>query len=239
METRIQFDISAQPDDLTCGPTCLHAVFQYFGGTAALEEVIGSVNYIPHGGTVPAYLGCDALERGYSATIYSYELQLFDPTWRDLPPSDLAAKLTLQAKVKESERLQHATDAYLRFLALGGMIRFEDLSSKLLLSYLKRGVPIITGLSSTYLYGAKRENGIEYDDIHGTPGGHFVVLCGYDRTTSNVFVADPYSANPVAEGQYYEVNFERLICAVFLGILTYDSALLIVEPRTSNAPSAT
>ena len=27
----LDLDILAQPDDETCGPTCLHAVYRYFG----------------------------------------------------------------------------------------------------------------------------------------------------------------------------------------------------------------
>ena len=29
-------EIQAQPDDLTCGPTCLHAVYRYFGDDVSI-----------------------------------------------------------------------------------------------------------------------------------------------------------------------------------------------------------
>ena len=29
-ELVLGFDIKAQPDDVTCGPTCLHALYEYY-----------------------------------------------------------------------------------------------------------------------------------------------------------------------------------------------------------------
>ena len=69
------------------------------------------------------------------------------------------------------------------------------------------------------------------DDIRGTPVGHFVVLCGYNRDTKMVRIADPYLPNPFApRDNYYEVNVDRVVCAILLGILTYDANLLILRP---------
>jgi hypothetical protein len=84
---------------------------------------------------------------------------------------------------RDETKLRVACEAYLRFLALGGRLRFEDLTPTLIRSHLKRGSPILTGLSSTYLYRVPREVGIdelEWDDVNGDPTGHFVVLSGYD-----------------------------------------------------------
>jgi hypothetical protein len=109
------------------------------------------------------------------------------------------------------------------------------LTAGLIRRYLKRSIPLLSGLSSTYLYNCARElvsgNDFVFDDIRGKSQGHFVVLAGYDMHERSVLVADPYKPNPVAQGQYYKVNIYRLICAIMLGILTYDGDILIVEPR--------
>ena len=91
--------------------------------------------------------------------------------------------------------------------------------------------PMIAGLSSTYLYQSAREYGPqgEYDDVRGVPGGHFVVLFGYDNESRDVRVADPWQPNPEKE-RYYEVGINRLICAILLGVLTYDANLLVISP---------
>jgi hypothetical protein len=97
--------------------------------------------------------------------------------------------------------------------------------------YLNGSIPMLAGLSSTYLYQSAREYGPrgEYDDVRGVPGGHFVVLCGYDSSNRDVLVADPYQPNPAKE-RYYEVGVNRLICSILLGVLTYDANLLVVSP---------
>jgi hypothetical protein len=109
------------------------------------------------------------------------------------------------------------------------------LTAGLLRKFLKRSLPVLTGLSATYLYNCAREyavgKSLVYDDIRGESTGHFVVLAGYDRKKRTVLVADPLKPNPVAESQDYEVSIDRLICAIMLGVLTYDGDLLIIEPR--------
>jgi hypothetical protein len=232
METRLHLDILSQPDDWTCGPTCLHAVYRYYGEEMPLHQVISEAQQLEEGGTLAVLLGVHALRRGYKARIHTYNLQIFDPTWFVPGGQDLRERLRVQAEVKTDPRLRSATPAYLEFLDRGGKILFEDLTTTLIRKYLSRSIPILTGLSATYLYRCAREHGprADYDDVRGEPSGHFVVLCGYDPKERKVLVADPFLANPVADGQTYEVNIDRLLCAILLGILTYDANLLIIEP---------
>ena len=89
MTTSFHFDIRPQPDNTTCGPTCLHAVYRYFGDPVDLSRIIAEVPTIEGGGTLSVYLASHALRRGYRATIIPYNLQIFDPTWTDLPPAEI------------------------------------------------------------------------------------------------------------------------------------------------------
>lgn len=241
MELELKVDILPQPDDLTCGPTCLHAIYSYFGDDLPLPQVIQEVPQLESGGTLVVHLACHALKRGYEATIYTYNLQLFDPTWFHPGRYDLAERLLAQREVKDSPRLHLSTDAYLEFLALGGEIRFEDLNTGLIRRFLTRGVPILTGLSATYLYRDPREYGPRCidDDIRGFPAGHFVLLCGYSRFNREVLVADPFQTNPLFRRNKYWLNVERVTGAVLLGIVTYDANLLILQPtKTRNGKHA-
>lgn len=238
MDAKIQLDILPQPDDTTCGPTCLHAVYRFYGDEMPLAQVVSEVPALARGGTLDVFLANHALRRGYRVLLYTYNVQLFDPTWF-LPGmgnnyvSDIAERLRSQAEQKQSEKMRLATDAYLEFLELGGELRFEDLTKSVIRKYLNRSAPILTGLSSTWLYRSKREFGVEDepDDIRGEPAGHFVVLCGYDREAREVLVADPLEMNPITDSHQYVVDIDRLICAILLGVVTYDANLLIVEPR--------
>ena len=120
--------------------------------------------------------------------IYTFNLTVFDPSWFG-GKVDIGERLLLQRAEKiHDPHVQELTASYVEFLRLGGHLRLTDLSRYLLLGILRRLRPIITGLSSTYLYRATREYGPhdEPDDIRGTPGGHFVVLAGYNRPERTV-----------------------------------------------------
>jgi len=231
MSERLQFQIAAQPDAVTCGPTCLHGIYRYLGDPIGLQEVIGSVDMLSGGGTLDVFLANHALARGYRVTVFSYNVHLFDPSWALLPVPDLIGRLRAQAESKDDPKLRVASNGYVRFLELGGKLRFEDLRPALIRRILGRGVPIMTGLSATYLYQSRREIPATNvaDDVRGEPVGHFVVLSGYDRATKLVDVADPYEWNPLGGQRYYTVDLHRLIGAVLLGSLTYDSNLLVIE----------
>lgn len=235
METQLSFKILPQPTETTCGPTCLHAVYNYYRDPVSLDDLIGQISMLRDGGTLAVFLGCHALKRGYRATIYTYNLQIFDPTWFDNKIKvDLGTKLALQSKYKKDQKLQIATEGYLEFISLGGRIKFQDLNSSLIRKYLKREIPIITGLSATYLHRTAREletENSEYDDIRGRSSGHFVVLYGYNREHKLVSVAEPLFPNPLSRGQYYNIRMDRVICAILLGIITYDANLLIIERK--------
>lgn len=233
MKTKLKLQIQRQPDDTTCGPTCLHAVYRYFGDELPLASVIREIPQLPGGGTLGVMLANHALHRGYRATIYSYNIRMFDPTWFALPPEEFTRKLARQARHKRREKLQIATAAYTEFLQLGGSLKMRDLTPRLLRKYLDRGTPILTGLSSTYLYQTFREYGPTMidDDLRGHPSGHFVVLRGYDRAERSVFVADPLESNPYSRDHQYELGIDRVINAILLGIITDDANLIILEPR--------
>lgn len=234
----LQVKILTQPDDETCGPTSLHAVYNYYGDEISLDDVIAQVSYLEGGGTLAVMLALHALKRGYSATIYTCNLHVFDPTWFSDVHVDLATKLKDQMKYKYDKKLHLATTAYLEFLKLGGTILFEDLSPSLLKKYFSKNIPILTGLSATYLYQCAREyitpqNEILYNDIKGYPTGHFVILAGYDEAKKYVIVADPNTDNLVSGDNYYSVKVGRLINSIMLGVLTYDANILIIQPGKS------
>lgn len=226
----LQLPIEPQPTETTCGATCLHAMYRYWHDDDSLHDVITRMHSLEHGGTFAVYLACDALRKGYSATIYTYNLLVFDPTWFE-EGADIAQKLIQQRQTKSDYRLQHVTAGYLEFLHRGGELKLADLSFELLQSFLTRKVPLLTGLSSTYLYRVAREYGPTDtpDDLRGVPSGHFVVIAGFDATTGSVLVVDPYQPNPYTAHSYW-IPADRLIGAVLLGIVTHDANVLVISP---------
>jgi hypothetical protein len=226
-------EMLSQPTETTCGPTCLQAVYRFWEGEEPLEGIIGRTRELQHGGTFAVFLGCDALRRGFEAIIYTYNLNVFDPTWFK-GEVDLVDRLERQRAVKTDYRLQQATAGYLEFLGLGGRLRFAVLSTDMVYDLLQRGFPIITGLSSTYLYSAAREFGPDDtpDDIRGLPTGHFVVIAGFDPGRRRILVVDPYPSTPYGPSNNYWLPAERVLGAILLGIVTHDANMLVICPRT-------
>ena len=66
--------------------------------------------------------------------------------------------------------------------------------------------------------------------MRGEPQGHFVVLCGYDPQDRTALVADPLRPNPLSTSPQYRVSIDRLVCALMLGVITYDANLLVLRP---------
>lgn len=232
-----KFDVNilSQPNDTTCGPTCLQAVYNFYGDPIDLKQVINEVHSFEGGGTLAVWLACHALKRGYEATIYTYNLQVFDPTWFQQDQIDISERLKAQITFKRDPKLILATNAYLEFFELGGKMKFEDLTRDLLRRYLNQSIPILTGMSSNFLYRSPREIAANstFDDVKGEPSGHFVLLCGYDKEKRSISIADPLNSNPYSSDQKYDVMIDRVICSILLGILTYDANFLLIKPKKS------
>ena len=231
-----------QPDDVTCGPTCLRKVYNYFGVDLPLDEVLGEIDRNEDGGTLAVFLGLAALRRGFKARIFSYDLRIFDPVWYDLPPAELIEKLRQRIPHLGSSKGRRSAKAYLKFLELGGIIAFEELTPRLLKRILNQNHPVLAGLSATHLYRFSRERHdpdthlLVDDDVAGHPTGHFVVISGYANWGRRFVLLDPSAHVPVTKDGRLVVEAQRLINAILLGDLTYDAVLLelwMEEPEGS------
>ena len=227
-----------QPDDVTCGPTCLRKVYDFYGMRVDLETVLGEIDRNEDGGTLAVFLGIAGLRRGFSARIYSYDLQIFDPSWAGLPREELMEKIHARFPyLMDSKRLR-AAKAYLEFLEMGGeIVIFEELTPALLKGIIDREHPVLAGLSATYLYRFQRERWIPEtddlvsDDVAGDPTGHFVVIVGYEHFGRRFSLRAPSYHVPVCDDGRQVVDAQGLINAILLGDATYDAVLLELWPQ--------
>lgn len=228
---RIVLDVPRykQPDDVTCGPTSLAQVYHFYGVDKPLKTLLRETPRNPDGGTLAVNLGIAALRDGFGVISYSYNLRIFDPTWRELRASAMLDKLRRRLARVKSRRLARSIAASIRFLELGGRFRFAPLERELLIEHLAAGQPILTGLSATWLYQTPREMNEEEDDVHGDPVGHFVVICGYYPRSDKFLICDPEREIPFSRSGRYAVRADRLIPAILLGDVTYDANLLILR----------
>jgi hypothetical protein len=221
-----------QPDDVTCGPTCLLKVYSFFGLDLPLETVVGEIERNEDGGTLAVFLGVSALARGFRARLYPYDLGVFDPTWEGLDPEELSEKVHSRIPHLESSKEIRAARAYLRFIEEGGEIAFDELTPDLIKGIVDRERPVLIGLSATYLYRMMRErhdpvtHELLDDDVAGDPIGHFVVVTGYEQWGRRFVLLDPSAHVPVAPGGRQVVEAWRLTNSILMGNMTYDGVLL-------------
>lgn len=229
----IPLELPPQPTTTSCGPTCLHGLYRFYGHEMPIHQLILEIESIPGGGTFGVLLGNHALPRGFAVRLLTWNLRVFDPTWFPSTPAELAVKLKASLPRRQKPKLRQAIQAYIRFCELGGEISMEVLSGALIRKHLRQNHPILTGLSSTFLYRDSRSDPATNidDDLGGNAEGHFVLLTGYDRQARTVQIADPYAENPIANQSRYAVPMDRLINAILLGVLTYDANLLIITPK--------
>jgi len=231
MDTRLDVQILPQPDDTTCGPTCLHAIYSYYDYPAKLTDIIDEIDSLNKGGTLGVVLANHALRNGFRVSLFTYNLMIFDPTWFT-GKTDIDDKLARRFKHTRSGKQRFAIRQYRQFLELGGKIVLQDMNRRMLTSFLNRSIPILSGLSSTYLYRTARTNPqtMQDDDIRGGVEGHFVVLDGYNKEKRLVSIADPYLKNPISGTTKYSITIDRVITAILLGVMTYDANFIIIEP---------
>lgn len=233
-----------QPDDVTCGPTCLLKIYDFYGLDIPFELVVGEIDRNEDGGTLAVYLATAALRRGFRARIYSYDLRIFDPTWSELPSGELLRKIELRMKVLRNPKVLRACAAYIDFLRDGGEIGFDELTPGLIKRIINRGHPVLAGLSATHLYRMARERHVDGtddlldDDVAGDPIGHFVVVSGYERWGRRFIVLDPSEHVPVTRDGRLIVDAQRLTNSILLGDLTHDAVLLEISPAEEAATTA-
>lgn len=231
MDTRLDVQILPQPDDATCGPTCLHAIYSYYDYQENLTDIISEIESLDKGGTLGVVLANHALRHGFKVSLFTYNLLIFDPTWFN-GKTDIDDKLALRFKHTRSGKQRFAIRQYRQFLELGGKLVYQDMNRRMLTSFLNKGIPILSGLNSTYMYRTARTNPqtMKDDDIRGQVEGHFVVLHGYNKENRHISIADPYLKNPISGTTQYSITIDRVITAILLGVMTYDANFIIIEP---------
>ena len=240
----LPLSILPQPNGISCGPTCLHALYRYFKDNIPLGSVISETAALETGGTWAVLLGIHALTRGYKATLHTLNLYLIDPSWFGPTKISLIDKLREQLTHASDQKIIAATQAYLTFLELGGEIKFGELHFNLIKKYLDNQIPLLSGLSATYFYQEMRDytneqNQAVCDEWKGSPSGHFVVLRGYENRNKKIYITDPYAPDPLSRGHDYTCTFSHWLHAHLLGATTFDSELLAIWPASQMHPKKT
>lgn len=49
---QLDFQLQQQPNDTSCGPTCLHAIYHFFQDNIPLDRVVQEIPEMENGGTL-------------------------------------------------------------------------------------------------------------------------------------------------------------------------------------------
>lgn len=222
---KLRVEIEPQPTIVACGPTCLHAVYRYFGREISIATIVDEVNHKVVEGCFDGALGVHAICAGLSARIASVNLRVLDPSW--FVGHGIREALVAAGNKTSELSLKNAALAYAAFVNAGGELALGGITFESIVNSISRSIPVIVGLSSTFLYRSRRSS---ITDGEETSVGHFVVVTGVDVKQRMVSIADPLSENPAGLGAYYDLPWDQLLSCICLGALTNDGAALIVWP---------
>lgn len=216
----------AQPDNITCGPTSLRMVLNYYGKSVSHEEMMKHFTLFPGIGVLDPHICLAAKAMGFQAKTISFNFRVIHPSWTRLSREELLAKLKEYLPGIANYKDSVSTAGYIRWLEQGRRVEFQTLSRRLIVSYLQKGIPVIAALDMEYLYQGT-VNWSEFRPEHAT---HFVVIFGYDAEKDAFQIADPWYEVPIPnEGGVYSVPADHLLMSILLGFQVNDADLVIIE----------
>jgi hypothetical protein len=222
-----------------CGPYALTQIFNYYRYQITPEEVISQNARYFKNGSLDGYLGALAIEKGFQAILMPFNINIYDPSWKDLPSSLLSRKLQKLKKTKD-QYWQESINSHLFFLNHGGQIKFPELTPDLIYQYLKKKIPLLTSLCITALYQEPktiaqidprtRKLKLKHDEFTGNLIGHFCVVHGVDLKKQEIYISDPWHLIPqhFSKTRNYKVSFSRFLTSLLYGTYTRDASLIAI-----------
>ncbi|MCM8820060.1 MAG: hypothetical protein NC925_04615 [Candidatus Omnitrophica bacterium] len=167
----LNFNFNSKIYYQNCGLTSLNLLFRYYKISGIPKDLIRKNR---NNSLWISDLGIIALKKGFKVNLFTYSQRIFKPEWFDLPKHRILQKLYRKEK---NLLINLARKSIIEFLKLGGEIKFKILNAKTLKFYIKNKKPLLMTVSSGIIHH------------RSMPGGHFVVLIGYDKR--NFIILNP------------------------------------------------
>jgi peptidase C39-like protein len=215
-----------QPDDTSCGISCLKMLLAFHGISLSFDEMREIIPPLPDIGLYDSHVGKAALDLGFSVTIYSYNYTIFHPLWNHLTRKDLIRHLSTKNKSSMTPLQEFATKSYIEFMEAGGEVLFYPLSKELLLAFFEKGLPVMVALDMCFLYDSM----VYYENTTEPRATHFVVLHGYNPENNTFRISDPWHSIPLPNNMgQFSLDADRVINAIFLGQNRNDAAVVVIQ----------
>lgn len=210
-----------------CGPISVYTIHQFFGTTITTAEILKDLGVSTKTSTFPSQLAQHLRSFPYDVQLLTSCSYLVSPHW--IGKSSLFIAEELQQWLVHHKRSPWRKGAqFLRdYLASGGMIKIINLTTHILDEYLEGGYLILACLEESWLWGRRKIVGKAFfDDVKGSPRGHFVVL--FDGNDHEYAISDPFPTGlPGRSGNYF-VSKDT----VMISILLWGATVVAVKRRT-------
>ena len=199
----------------TCGPVCLLNIYKEIGIETDLKTILKELKINDKTTTYPAQLGTHLLSKGLNPILINSTPQTVSPSWENLSEKDVTAKLEQWIKINKKNKWLKSVKWLISYLKKGGKLKIADLTTSLIDRYLNEGYKVICCLEESWIWGERKiEEKAVFDDIKGSPRGHFIIL--YSHTGNEYLVSDPFPTGMKNKEGLYKLNKDKLLVATLV-----------------------
>ncbi|MBD3362355.1 hypothetical protein GF362_01395 [Candidatus Dojkabacteria bacterium] len=222
-------NIKQKADSSACGPSCLQAIYKYYGKDLKLKMILEDLHIDKDTSTYVSQLARHLNTNHLSTTLISSNPFVVSPDWKAKPKKvvikELKEWILHHFNKGKVENIWIKEALYLLFyLQEGGNLKISNITTDLIDKYLEDQNLILCCLAENWIWGKRKiSKVVEYDNIKGHVNGHFVIV--YDKNKGDYQISDPYPTSIENKEGLYAINKEELLTAT----LTWSHEILIVN----------
>ncbi len=227
-----------QPTNNCCAQTALAILISHYDIDTTAEDILQQMptrkkDNGDDWGTIGQKLAAWPITKDLGVTVYSFDFQVLDLSWADLPAEKVLERLEAVRAFRDVPSLGREwtmdyTQAYIDLLNQGGKLIIKPYPASALLYNLLNNGPVMVCVSYNMLYNRGRTRVVELrksvdDDLAGIVTNHFIVVYGND-VDGNFLVADPWEK----PGRHI-IEPERLVCAMTASQVECDNLWICLQ----------
>lgn len=228
--------ILKQEESSDCVQTAAAQILSFYGIEKTLRELKTEVpvqldsSGRPLGSSI-GHMATYFIDQGFTTTIHTADIQLFDRSWIHLSSAELVENIQkrkqfIKHPVYNKEILDLVCNGFTGFLEKGGKITFPVVDEKYVYSLLEHG-PVYAVVNYQFLCDASRgvydeaSKKLKKEPIQGLSNTHAIVLTGYED--GKFLFVDP------DKDEEQKVDTGRFIGAYYLADIDLDSILITLR----------